>query len=72
MRVSLQLYERREGTKHLAIDFIDRTDPPYDARHRNASPSPPDLLGCNALSGLCTRCANCGLMPIGDEISIDR
>ena len=48
----------------------------YQAHHdiafqRNASLSPA-LLGCNALSGLCTRCANCGLQPIGPEISISR
>lgn len=36
---------------------------------RKASLSPV-RLGCNALSGLCTRCANCGLTPMGDEISI--
>ncbi len=41
------------------------------ALHRNASLSPV-LLGCIALSGLCTRCANCGLTPIGAEISISR
>jgi len=37
--------------------------------HRYASLSPV-RLGCIALSGLCTRCANCGLTPIGAEISI--
>jgi len=41
------------------------------ALHRNASLSPL-LLGCIALSGLCTRCANCGFTPIGAEISISR
>ena len=38
---------------------------------RKASLSPV-RLGCKALSGLWTRWANCGLMPIGDEISISR
>jgi len=41
------------------------------ALHLNASLSPV-LLGCIALSGLCTRCANCGFTPIGAEISISR
>lgn len=41
--------------------------------HRNASLTPSPLrLGCSALSGLCTKCANCGLTPMGDEISISR
>jgi len=40
------------------------------ALHRNASFSPL-RLGCIASSGLRTRCANCGLTPIGAEISID-
>lgn len=44
----------------------------YDAFQRKASLSPVPLLGCSALSGLCTRCANCGLTPIGGEISIGR
>lgn len=41
------------------------------AFHLYASLSPV-RLGCSALSGLCTRCANCGLTPIGAEISISR
>ena len=43
----------------------------YGALHRYASLSPV-RLGCSALSGLCTRCANCGLTPMGGEISIGR
>lgn len=38
---------------------------------RKASLSPV-RLGCSALSGLCTRWANCGLTPMGEEISISR
>jgi len=39
------------------------------ALHLNASPSPL-RLGCNALSGLRTKWANCGFTPNGAEICI--
>ena len=46
-------------------------DPQELAFQRKASLWPV-RLGCKALSGLWTRWANCGLMPMGDEISISR
>ena len=53
----------------IVLSIISRI---HDAAlHRKASLSPV-LLGCIALSGLCTRCANCGFTPIGAEISISR
>lgn len=55
---------------HEPVSYHLRSKPPHAfAFHLNASLSPV-RLGWSALSGLCTRCANCGLTPIGAEISI--
>lgn len=68
------LFRDREGRKVAMISltryYIGIN---YDADlQRNASLSPVPLLGCSALSGLWTRCANCGLMPCGGEMCISR
>jgi hypothetical protein len=62
--------------KHQHLGKPRSADPPsFDAQalvfQRNASLSPV-RLGCSALSGLWTKWANCGLTPMGEEISISR
>jgi hypothetical protein len=68
--------KRKTKRKHQHLGEPHSAGPPFfNAQalvfQRNASLSPV-RLGCRALSGLWTKWANCGLTPMGEEISISR